>query len=536
MEQGKVWLVGAGPGDIGLLTLKGFEVLQEAQVVVYDALVSDEIAALIPKTAKKINVGKRANNHLVKQEDTNRILLEEALAGKRVVRLKGGDPFVFGRGGEELELLVERDIPYEIVPGITSAVSVPAYAGIPVTHRDYSSSVHIITGHTRKGRESRIQYDALVKMNATLIFLMGIGVLEEICNSLMAAGMDPDTKAAVLEKGTSAKQRRVIATVGTLKIEADKAKVQTPAIIVVGEVCGLADSFAWVEKQVLSGLQIVVTRPRQKASSLTKKLRNLGAHVIEMPAISTRTLEEEEVRKTFKESIEGIRQRLERAALMEEYEKTQVDWQQQDRQLQDTQEWIVFTSPKGVESFFLLLASCQLDIRVLYCKNVSFAVIGDATRKELRNHGIEADYMPDTYCGEALGKGLIPLLSKNSNVTLYRARNGTEDICEVLSNNKVAYNDVAVYCTEYELDDELSNRVKEGIENQLIDYVTFTSASSVTAFIACQKELDYTRVNAICIGEQTAAVAKKYNMNVVVSKAATIDSMIETLEELNIGN
>lgn len=521
MEQGKVWLVGAGPGDVGLLTLKGLEVLQEAEVVVYDALVSDEIAALIPTSAKKINVGKRANNHLVKQEDTNRILLEEAQSGKRVVRLKGGDPFVFGRGGEELELLVEHDIPYEIVPGITSAVSVPAYAGIPVTHRDYTSSVHIITGHARKGGESRIQYDALVKMNATLIFLMGIGALEEICNSLMAAGMDPNTKAAVLEKGTTAKQRKVIATVGTLKKEVERVQIQTPAIIVVGEVCGLADSFGWVEKQTLSGLQIVVTRPRQKVSSLTKKLRNLGAHVIEMPAISTRTLEEEEDKNVFRKSIERIRQRLALAMLP-----------QGDGQCVETEEWIVFTSPKGVESFFSLLASCQLDIRVLYCNNVKFAVVGNATRKELRCHGIEADYMPEIYCGEALGKGLIPLLSKQAKITLYRAKNAMEDICKVLSDNKVEYSDVPVYCTEYEVDDDLADRVKAGIMNQTIDYVTFTSASCVTAFTSCQKELDYTRINAICIGEQTATVARKYNMNVIVSKQATIDSMIEIIKEV----
>lgn len=522
MEQGKVWLVGAGPGDVGLLTLKGLEVLQEAEVVVYDALVSDEIAALIPSSSKKINVGKRANNHLVKQEDTNRILLEEALSGKRVVRLKGGDPFVFGRGGEELELLVEHDIPYEIVPGITSAVSVPAYAGIPVTHRDYTSSVHIITGHARKGGESRIQYDALVKMNATLIFLMGIGALEEICNSLMEAGMDSNTKAAVLEKGTSAKQRKVIATVGTLKMEADRAQIQTPAIIVVGEVCGLADSFAWVEKQALSGLQIVVTRPRQKASSLTKKLRDLGAHVIEMPAISTRTLTEDDDKKRFKDSVERIRQRIEYSMITREDGLKELD------------EWIVFTSPKGVESFFTLLSSCQLDIRVLYCKNVRFAVVGNATRKELRNHGIEADFMPETYCGEALGKGLIPILSHNAKATLYRAKNATEDICDVLSENEIEYNDVAVYCTEYEVADDLVDRVKRGIENQTIDYVTFTSASCVTAFTSCQTDLDYTKVNAVCIGEQTAAVARKYNMNVVVSKEASIDSMIQVIEKSNI--
>lgn len=503
-KKGKVWLVGAGPGDIGLLTLKGKEVLESAEVVVYDALVSDEIAALIPSSAKKINVGKRANHHLVPQEEINQILFHEALEGNRVVRLKGGDPFVFGRGGEELELLAEHNIAYEVVPGITSAVSVPAYAGIPVTHRDYTSSVHIITGHARKGGPSRIQYDALVKMNATLIFLMGIGALEEICNSLMEAGMNPDTKAAVLEKGTSAKQRRVVATVGTLKEAADQALIQTPAIIIVGEVCSLSDSFAWVEKQPLAGLQVVVTRPREKSSSLTEKLRARGAHVIEMPAIKTVTLDEETDLNRFVRSFEQI----------SEVRK---------------KHWILFTSPKGVESFFTLLEVSGKDIRELYKADVKFGVVGNATKKELRHHGIEADYMPDTYCGKELAKGLINIVDKDTSVTLYRAKHASEDIVEVLEENEIEYEDVAVYNTEYCVDKELVERIQSGIENGTIDYVMFTSASCVTSFVSCLTDMDYTKIKAICIGEQTAAMAEKYGMQIQVAKKATIESMVDCL-------
>jgi uroporphyrinogen III methyltransferase / synthase len=503
-KKGKVWLVGAGPGDIGLLTLKGKEVLESAEVVVYDALVSDEIAALIPLSAKKINVGKRANRHLVPQEEINQILLHEALEGKRVVRLKGGDPFVFGRGGEELELLAENNIAYEVVPGITSAVSVPAYAGIPVTHRDYTSSVHIITGHARKGGVSRIQYDALVKMNATLIFLMGIGALEEICNSLIEAGMNSDTKAAVLEKGTSAKQRRVVATVGTLKKAADQAAIQTPAIIVVGEVCSLADSFAWVKKQPLAGLQVVVTRPREKSSSLTEKLRARGAHVIEMPAIKTVTLDSEKDLNCFVQSINYI----------SEVKK---------------EHWILFTSPKGVESFFTLLEETGKDLRQLYRAKIKFGVVGNATKKELRHHGIAADYMPEIYCGKELAKGLIETINKESYVTLYRANHASEDILEVLEENQIEYQDVAVYNTEYCVDKELVERIQSGIEIGTVDYVMFTSASCVTAFVSCFTDMDYTKMKAICIGEQTAAMAKKYGMQIQVAKKATIESMIDCL-------
>ena len=210
-KKGKVWLVGAGPGDPGLLTLKGRDVLQSADVVVYDALVSQGILDLIPKNAHLIFAGKRSGNHLLPQEETNRVLLEEALAGNRVVRLKGGDPFLFGRGGEELELLVEHGVPFEIVPGITSAVAVPAYNGIPVTHRDYCSSVHIITGHRRRDHSYDIDFDALVRAKGTLVFLMGIAALPEICRGLLAAGMDPDMPAAVLEKGTTPEQHRISA-------------------------------------------------------------------------------------------------------------------------------------------------------------------------------------------------------------------------------------------------------------------------------------------------------------------------------------
>lgn len=204
MMAGKVWLVGAGPSDPGLLTIKGKDVLEQAEVVVYDQLVGQGILQMIPKSAKKINVGKYSGNHTVVQERINEILLEEALEGKKVVRLKGGDPFLFGRGGEELELLCEHGIPYEIVPGITSAISVPAYAGIPVTHRDFTSSLHIITGHRKKGCQESIDYKSLAALGeTTLVFLMGVAALSDICRGLIEAGMAGTTPAAILERGTT---------------------------------------------------------------------------------------------------------------------------------------------------------------------------------------------------------------------------------------------------------------------------------------------------------------------------------------------
>lgn len=245
--KGKVWLVGAGPGDPGLLTIKGRDVLQHADVVVYDALLSSEILDMILEHTRRIFAGKRSGNHFLPQEETNRVLLEEALAGNKVVRLKGGDPFLFGRGGEELELLAANGVPFEVVPGVTSAIAVPAYNGIPVTHRDYCASVHIITGHRRKDHKLDIDFESLVRTKGTLVFLMGIASLPDICSGLLEAGMEPQMPAAVLEKGTTVQQRRISATIGTLASVCADREVQMPAIIVVGKVCSLADTFSWFE-------------------------------------------------------------------------------------------------------------------------------------------------------------------------------------------------------------------------------------------------------------------------------------------------
>ena len=274
---GKVTLVGAGPGDPGLLTRKGLEALERADVVVYDRLVSPAILALMPEGAVKINVGKEASRHPVPQEQINRILLEQAQQGHNVVRLKGGDPFLFGRGGEELELLAEHRIPFEEVPGITSAIAAPAYGGIPVTHRDCCSSLHIVTGHQRAGKELAIDFEALVRTGGTLVFLMGVSALPTICAGLLDAGMASDTPAAVVERGTTPAQRR----------GGGAPAVQSPAVIVVGGVCALADQFDWFDHLPLKGKRVVVTRPRERAGTLSARLRALGADVWEYPCIAT---------------------------------------------------------------------------------------------------------------------------------------------------------------------------------------------------------------------------------------------------------
>jgi len=492
---GKVWLVGAGPGDAGLMTLKGKQVLEQADVVVYDALVGPGVLNMIPENAKLIFAGKRAGNHYLRQEETNRVLLEEAQKGQKVVRLKGGDPFLFGRGGEELELLAENGIPFEVVPGITSAIAVPAYSGIPVTHRDCCSSVHIITGHRRADTSLDIDFEALVRTGGTLVFLMGISTLPEICSGLLNAGMAADTPAAVLEKGTRADQRRIGATVSTLAEECDRQHVRTPAIIVVGQVCALADTFSWYEKLPLAGVRVLLTRPRELSSRLAALLRREGAEVLENPSIATVPLESAE----FEESLE----KLSRGGY----------------------DWLVFTSPSGVRIFFGMLLE-RKDIRAL--GNVKVAAIGQGSEKALRSYGIRADYVPPVFDGETLGRELRRICAPGERLLIPRAKLGNQALIDELSRSgELEVTDLAAYDTVYVSSPVMDE--KAAFAEGEIDYAVFTSASTVKGFAAAVGDMDYSRVRAICIGKQTASAAEALGMRVSVSEKATLPSLAECL-------
>ena len=492
---GKVWLVGAGPGDRGLLTVKGEQVLKQADVVVYDALVGQSILTLIPDNAKIIFAGKRSGNHFLKQEETNSILLEEAKNGKKVVRLKGGDPFVFGRGGEELELLAKNNIPFEVVPGVTSAFAVPAYNGIPVTHRDFCSSVHIITGHKRKNSTYDIDFNALVNTKGTLVFLMGISSLPDICGGLINAGMDKNTPAAVLEKGTTSAQRKIIATVSTLEAECIKNNVQTPAIIVVGEVCGLSGIFEWYDKKPLSGVKTIVTRPKELVSGLSKMLRNEGAEVIELPSIATKAIKSDEITKSIHDLENGL------------------------------YDWVVFTSPSGVRIFLEKLMEIS-DVRTF--SNVKIAVIGQGTKKELLKYGLKADFMPSVYDGETLGRELAKICATDSKILIPRAAIGNKELTDALKGFDVT--DIATYNTEY-----VKSRVidiKEIMEEDKV-FAVFTSASTVKGFVKSVGDTDFSKVRAVCIGKQTKAAADGYGMKTYISEKATLESLVECLVKIN---
>ncbi|MGN0658068.1 MAG: uroporphyrinogen-III C-methyltransferase [Emergencia sp.] len=485
MTTGKVYLVGAGPGDRELLTVKAVRLIKEADVIVYDRLVSESIMDLIPEGAELIDVGKNVGNHPVPQHEINRILLREAQAGKQVVRLKGGDPFVFGRGGEELELLLENGIGFEVVPGITSSIAVPAYAGIPVTHRDYCSSLHIITGHAKAGADLQIDFDALVRLNGTLIFMMSVSTAGRIAAGLMEAGMAKDMPCAVIENGTYPKQRKFISDLEHIEETLKANQVKSPAVIAVGRVCALSDRFDWFDKKPLKGKRIVITQPRSKASRLEEKLKALGAETKLYPCIRTAFIRP--LDPPFEES--------------------------------DT---LVFTSAEGVKSFFGWLFEEGRDARCISGKKL--ACIGSATADALREYGLCADFVPSVYDGIHLGREMIEsgFVDENSRVILLRAKIGTRDLTEALEKAGITYLDYPVYETSYVSHEEI-----EDLESW--DYVTFTSRSCVDGFVKTQKRESFSGVRALCIGTQTAGQAEEYGFDTVVSDMATIDSMIEKI-------
>jgi uroporphyrinogen III methyltransferase/synthase len=494
----KVTLVGAGPGGKDLLTLKGARRIQNADVVLYDRFVSEEILAMIPQGAEKINVGKYAGNHPVPQDEINRLLLEKARQGHDVVRLKGGDPFVFGRGGEELEILAENGIPFEVVPGVISAIAGAAYAGIPVTHRDYSSSVHILTGHAKNNEAPDIVYKALVKLNGTLVFMMGVAAVGAICENCIAGGMDPQMPAAIVENAAANSMRKFLGTVGTLESIARENNVQSPSVIIIGKVCLFSERFDWFarDKEIrlpLRNKYAVVVKVKPGTSKLSNMLMELGCRVTEIrcfrtvPLITDTSMMEKAIRK------------------IKDYS------------------WLVFTSGLGVNIFFDYLIENKFDIRKL--TSLKIACVGSETEKEINKRGLLADYRPDEYNGKSLANGLTALVKDGEKLLIARAKDGAQDLTRLLANAGIAFDDVPVY----EKIKETGNMI---IENNF-DFAAFTSSSAVEGFVESSAKADLSKIKAVCIGEKTAQTAKSYGMDVYVSAKAAIESMVEKIKELS---
>lgn len=489
---GKVWFVGAGPGDAGLLTLRGKQVLERADIVVCDASVSPGVRALIPDAARVIDAGKRVGWRRMSQEAINRALLEEALAGNKVVRLNGGDPFLFGRGGEEAEALSVRGVPFEVVPGVSSAFAVPAYFGIPATHKDCASGVHIVSAGKAEGA---IDYESLARLGGTLVFLSGEASLPEICAGLLDAGTNPDTPAAVLSEGTTARQNGVFAALSEL--EAACPNPAPPAIVMVGEVCKLAERFAWRQKRPLAGLRLAVTRPKGLSGELAERLRERGAEVLELPALETVPIPDN---FALSNALRDLRDRL--------------------------YDWIVFTSPTGVRTFFDAFFEND-DVRIL--SDVRIAALGPATREALRKRGLQADFMPSAHDGASLGWELLDICDEQARILIPRAAKGNRALIDALRHgDDLSITEVPVYETRRAAPRNID--VKALLDAAALDYVLFTSESAVRAFAASVKGADFSKIRAVCAGEKTASRARSYGMRVWTAEEATLDALADCVE------
>ena len=499
--KGMVYLVGAGPGDYRLITLKGIECLKRAEVVVYDRLADERILGWAPADAERIYVGKASSHHTMRQEDISALLAAKAQEGKTVVRLKGGDPFVFGRGGEEGLLLEEKGIPFEIVPGVTSAISVPAYAGIPVTHRAVATSFAVVTGHedpTKGG--SNMRWDKLATGVDTLVFLMGVANLPRITQKLIENGRSADTPAAVIRWGTKPEQRVLVTTVGRAAEDVQRAGLKPPAIFLVGDVVKLRDRLQWFDRlsqRPLFGRRVLVTRARSQASRLTAALEELGAEVREVPAIR------------IAPPTDGY-------AAIDAAIGTLMDYQ-----------WLVFTSANGVSAFFARLAAAGKDARALGYAQV--AAIGTATAAKLREYGIRADVVPEEFRAEGVVAALKGKLPPHARVLLPRAEQAREVLPDGLRALGATVDVAPVYRTEAAAAD--GEALAADLAAGAYDYVTFTSSSTVrnlAKILGGSAPLAHTR--AACIGPVTAETARELGIEpALVAEEYTIAGLTRAI-------
>lgn len=464
---GKLYLVGAGPGDPRLITVRGAECLAQADVVLYDALANPRLLSLAPDHAALHLVGKRHGRVSVSQEEIEATIVAEAKAGRVVVRLKGGDPFVFGRGGEEAEACARAGIPFEVVPGITSAIAVPAYAGIPLTHRDHASSVTFITGRPGEGRTSAPDFGALAKDGGTLVFLMSVLAIEEIAASLLGAGLAPDTPVAAVRWGTLPAQRTLVSDLEGISAAIEAAGFRPPAVIVVGPVARLASSIGWYESLPLFGRKVVVTRARHQAGALSDRLEALGAEVIEFPTI-------ELVPAAGDQAVAAVFDAV------------------------GTYDWLVLTSVNGAERFFEAFLGQGRDIRDL--AGVSVAAIGPATRRSIERRGLRVAACPAEYRAEALAEAIGDVQGKR--VLLARAEQAREILPETLRAGGAEVEVLPLYRTV------TPNPPPDPAILAGADIVTFTSASTASSFLALAGDsgrelLD--RATVAAIGPITAA-------------------------------
>ena len=500
--MGTVYLVGAGPGDAGLLTLRGAELLRRADVVIYDVLANAELLRLAPKTAELISRGSRGTEKALSQVQLNELMISKAREGKCVVRLKGGDPYIFGRGGEEAEELAAAHVPFEVVPGVSSIVAAPNYAGIPLTHREHASTFTVLTGHEDPDKQdSDLNFEEIARIPGTKIILMGLKRLRELTETLIARGMSPETPVAIIRQGTTGSQQSLEGTLATIATSAAEKRISAPAITIIGDVVKLRPKLNWFEHRPLFGQRIVVTRTRAQASLLSKQLLELGADVLEIP--------------TIKIAPPGDERRQDIIDALLEL---------------NSYDWLVFTSPNGVTAFFDLFFRRFDDLRDV--GGAKIAAIGPATAEKLKELHLHVDLMPD----EALGSKIAQAFDKyetveNLRICLLRAEVANPELPKALEDLGAIVDDIAVYKTVAETEDlnGAATRLAEGA-----DWITFTSASTVEHFHArfdLPKLLkNFPQMKLVSIGPETSKAIRALKLEPAIeAKEHTIEGVVQAV-------
>ncbi|AEE15087.1 uroporphyrin-III C-methyltransferase [Thermodesulfobium narugense DSM 14796] len=494
--MGKVFLVGAGPGNDGLFTIRGMNILKKAQVLVFDRLIPKELLQMVPESCEQIYVGKESSKHAMKQDDINKLLADRASEGKLVVRLKGGDPFLFGRGGEEALYLKERGIEFELVPGISAALAVPLYAGIPVTHRKVASSYAIFTGHEDPTKEdSTIDWEHSLGAD-TLVFFMGVERLDKIVEKIIAVRKDKEISCALIQNGTLPTQKVVVGNLSNIVELAEENSIKPPALFVVGNVVKLRDDLTWFEKKLLFGKRVVVTRSRIKASLLSERLKEEGAEVFEIPVIKC-------VQIADQSEFDFIFNNL------------------------CSYDFIIFSSSTGVDIFFENLFRSGYDSR---CIRSKIAVIGDGTSEALLKYGIRADIVPDKFVAESLVDS-IEKTNEPKKILIPRAKEGRDELVRGLLEKGYVVDDFHIYSVQPEK--ILKDEVEKVFQDEKETFITFASSKTAEYFyesLGEHKDIALRKAKVVSIGPITSEKAKNLGFNVVAqAEEYNINGLVKAL-------
>jgi len=497
---GKVYLVGAGPGDPGLITMKGVDCLREADVVVYDRLVNDQLLDNAAEVAERIYVGKKVGSKAMEQEEINELMVARAKGGATVVRLKGGDPFVFGRGGEEVQALAQAEIPFEVVPGVTSAIAAPAYAGIPLTHRRVASSFTVVSGTEDPSRDGAgTDWSALARSGSTLVVLMGWDSRERVFESLIDAGMEPSTPAALVQWGSTPRQRKVVGNLSSIARDGEQAGISAPVVAIIGDVVGLHEQGGWFDKSPIFGKRVLVTRSRSQASTLVKLLQREGAQPVELPAIQVSPIPDN--------------------AALDAALKNMASYS-----------WVVFTSANAVEIFFGRMMALGLDSRAL--GGTKIAAIGKSTASSLNGQGIRPDILPVEFSSQSLVAAMSTSDLAGKRVLLPRGTLADDSLPRGLQELGAQVDDVGIYDTT--VPEGAAGKARDLLSQGRVDVATFTSASTVTNLLDLlngEKGL-LDGVHVGCIGPVTASAARERGLDIAfVAQEHTIEGLVDALKD-----